>query len=210
MPRQNIDYSKTIIYKIVCKDVNITDCYVGSTTDFIRRKNKHKFNSKSYISKSEFYVYEVIRNNGGWENWEMIEIEKYNAVDHNDALRKERFYLEELKATLNKARPIITKEEKEEYKKKWDEINKDKMKEYNREYRKENIVKKLELDKEYYEKNKEHIKSNVSKYRENNKDKIKEYQKEKITCECGCLIYRNNILRHKRSQKHVEIMKTLL
>jgi hypothetical protein len=210
MPRKNIDYSKTIIYRIVCKDVNITDCYVGSTTDFIRRKNQHKNNTKNYISKSELYVYEVIRKNGGWENWEMIEIEKYNAVDHNDVLRKERFYLEELKATLNKVRPIITKEEKEEYKKKWDEINKDKMKEYNKKYIKDNKEKKTEIDKEYYEKNKEHIKSNVSKYRENNKDKIKEYQKEKITCECGCLIYRNNILRHKSTQKHVEIMKTLL
>ncbi len=105
---------------------------------------------------------------------------------------------------------IITKEEKEEYKKKWDEINKDKMKEYNKKYIKDNKEKKTEIDKEYYENNKEHIKSNVSKYRENNKDKIKEYQKEKITCECGCLIYRNNILRHKSTQKHVEIIKTLL
>ena len=77
----------------------------------------------------------------------------------------------------------------------------------------DNVIKKiLHTDNliEYYEKNKEHIKSNVSKYRENNKDKIKEYQKEKITCECGCLIYRNNILRHKSTQKHVEIMKILL
>ena len=206
MPKENIDYSKTIIYKIVCKDINIKDCYVGSTTDFIRRKNRHKLNSKRNNSESELYVHDVIRNNGGWENWEMIEIEKYIASDHNDALKKERFWLEELKATLNKARPTITKEEKEEYKKKWDDINKDKKKEYDKEYRKDNRVKKSELAKEYYEKNKEQIKSNVTEYKENNIDKIKEYQKKKITCDCGCLIYRNNILRHKKTDKHLQLI----
>ena len=136
----------------------------------------------------------------------MIEIEKYIASDHNDALKKERFWLEELKATLNKARTTITKEEKEEYKKKWDDINKDKKKEYDKEYRKDNRVKKSELAKEYYEKNKEQIKSNVTEYKENNIDKIKEYQKEKITCDCGCLIYRNNILRHKKTDKHLQLI----
>ncbi len=42
MPRNEIDYSKTIIYKIVCNDLTITDCYVGSTTDFKTRKAAHK------------------------------------------------------------------------------------------------------------------------------------------------------------------------
>ena len=42
MPLIPIDYSKTIIYKIVCNDLNICVVYVGSTTDFIRRKNEHK------------------------------------------------------------------------------------------------------------------------------------------------------------------------
>ena len=37
MPKLPIDYSKTIIYKIICCDLNIKDCYVGHTTDFTRR-----------------------------------------------------------------------------------------------------------------------------------------------------------------------------
>ena len=44
MPQKPIDYSKTIIYRIVCKDINIKECYVGSTTDFKGRKysqNQH-------------------------------------------------------------------------------------------------------------------------------------------------------------------------
>ena len=38
MPRKETDYSKTVIYKIVCNDLTITDIYVGHTTDFVVRK----------------------------------------------------------------------------------------------------------------------------------------------------------------------------
>ena len=38
MPRKNCDYSRTVIYKIVCNDLNITDCYVGHTTEFTKEK----------------------------------------------------------------------------------------------------------------------------------------------------------------------------
>jgi hypothetical protein len=34
MPKTNIDYSNSIVYKIVCNDLNILFCYVGSTTNF--------------------------------------------------------------------------------------------------------------------------------------------------------------------------------
>lgn len=37
MTRKPIDYSKGKIYKIVCKDLDIIDIYVGSTTDFIEK-----------------------------------------------------------------------------------------------------------------------------------------------------------------------------
>ena len=46
MPRKPIDYSKTISYKIVCNDLSITDCYVGHTTDFTKRKSHHKSDCK--------------------------------------------------------------------------------------------------------------------------------------------------------------------
>ncbi len=42
MPRTNIDYSNTIIYKLCCKDLTITDIYIGHTTDMRRRKWNHK------------------------------------------------------------------------------------------------------------------------------------------------------------------------
>jgi len=78
MPKKFIDYSKTIIYKIVCNDLNITDVYVGHTTNFIKRKAHHKSNCVNPIFKSyNFKIYNIIRQNGGFENWSMIEIEKF-------------------------------------------------------------------------------------------------------------------------------------
>ena len=39
------DYSKTISYRIICKDKSITEGYIGHTTNLKKRLNKHKENS---------------------------------------------------------------------------------------------------------------------------------------------------------------------
>ncbi len=60
MPKEVIDYSNTIIYKIVCNDINIKDTYVGHTTNFVQRKYAHKQgvnNSKSYNYNSKLYKF---------------------------------------------------------------------------------------------------------------------------------------------------------
>jgi hypothetical protein len=65
MPRLPIDYSKTIISKIVCNDLNITD--------FVRRKANHRSdctNEKKSVYNSK--VYKTMRENGGWDNYSMI------------------------------------------------------------------------------------------------------------------------------------------
>ena len=102
MPKKPVDYSKVVIYKIVCNDLNVSDCYVGHTTDFKSRKNCHKSkcnneNVKGYNSK----VYKSLRENGGWNNWSMIEIEKYPCNDAHEARAKEREWYEKLSANLN-------------------------------------------------------------------------------------------------------------
>ena len=123
MPRLPIDYSKTIIYKIVSKDVNIKECYVGQTTDFTKRKCQHKSNCNNISSKwYNLHIYQFIREHGGWINFDMIEVEKYNANDILDAHKKERYWIEQLQATLNKLIPSRTIKE-------YYEQNKDKIKE---------------------------------------------------------------------------------
>ncbi len=106
------DYKKSIIYKLCCKDPNITEIYVGSTTNFNRRKQGHKHacnyeNAKRYNSK----VYKVIRDNGNWDNWDMIQIEEYECENKRQLESKERYYIETLKSSLNGKIPTRTAKE---------------------------------------------------------------------------------------------------
>jgi hypothetical protein len=119
MPLKNIDYTRTIIYKIICNDIKITDLYVGSTTDFRKRKGHHKSKCNNIIGKGyNSKIYKTIRNNGGWDNWTMIEIEKFPCTDGNEARARERYYFDLLNASLNTVRPLIYEHEKHEIDKK--------------------------------------------------------------------------------------------
>jgi hypothetical protein len=112
MPRKVIDYSKTVIYKIVPKDLNLNYVYVGSTTDFVKRKYQHKFSCKTLGDCHYNYkLYKTVRENGGWEEFDMIEIEKYPCNDRNECLCRERYWFEELQANMNKYNPIRNSEE---------------------------------------------------------------------------------------------------
>lgn len=111
MPK-NPDYSKCQIYKLVCKDLVVKDCYVGSTCSWIRRKSQHKNdiinkNGKAYNYKKAV----IIRNNGGWENWEMVLIENCPCKTDLEARSKEREWLEKLGATMNSQTPLRTQED---------------------------------------------------------------------------------------------------
>ena len=189
MTKTKIDYSKGLIYKIVCKDLECKDIYVGSTTDFTRRKYEHKSNcTNENTKKYNLKLYQTIRANGGWGNWSMIEIEKYNCKDGNELRARERLRYEELNGTLNTCIPNRSQKE-------YEETNKDKIKEYQKEYL-----------KEYYEHNKEILKEQAKEYYKNNKEKLK----QKIDCICGSTFRRSDKLRHERSQKHLNYVKSQL
>jgi len=107
MPKTEIDYSNTVIYKITCKDPLITDLYVGHTTNFVQRKHGHKqscINEKSgnYNCK----LYKTIRANGGWDNWVMEIVAFFKCNDHYEARIKEQEYFTSLNATLNSLEPL--------------------------------------------------------------------------------------------------------
>jgi hypothetical protein len=218
MPVNKIDYSKTIIYRIVCKDTNITECYIGSTTDFRSRKQNHKCNCNNETSKRyNLYVYEFIRDNMGWDNWNMVEIEKYNAVDKLDSHKRERYWIEFYKASLNKVIPSRTyneyynenKEQILEKHKEYNKKNKQQIAEQRKEYYEENKQQIIEKHKEYYEENKQQIIEKSKDYYEENKQQIAEKRKEKVTCECGCIINISNLLQHKKTKKHLNAINNI-
>jgi hypothetical protein len=162
MPRKPIDYSKTYIYKLVCKDPTIPDSYVGHTTKPPTRKNKHKSacnnpNATTY----NLYVYQFIRDHGGWDNWEMIIIECICCVDAHEARRNERIWFDRLGATLNGIRPCVTIDERIENNR-----------ELSKQYRETNRDAITEQKKQYYDTNKEVIKAKQKQYRETNRDEL--------------------------------------
>ena len=113
MPHTPINYANTIIYKIVCKDLTITDLYVGHTTSFKDRKREHKNTCTKDIYKDhKLKVYIYIRERGGWDNWDMIEIEKFPCKDSNEARARERYWYEQLNATLNAVCPTLNVEKR--------------------------------------------------------------------------------------------------
>ncbi len=110
MPKVEIDYSNTIIYKITCKDPNVKELYVGHTTNFIQRKHNHKTSCNNPNSPyNKCYLYQVIRNNGGWNNWVMEIIDFFKCDNLYEARKKEQEYFISLNATLNSNDPISKK-----------------------------------------------------------------------------------------------------
>ena len=165
MPKQDIDYAKTLMYKLVCRDLNVKESYVGSTTDFKSRKACHKSDCNNENSKNYNYkVYEYIRANGGFQNFEMIEIEKYPCQDKNESSARERYWKEHFNATLNVCVPART--QKEYY-----ADNADKIKQVHKQYYVDNADKIKQVHKQYREENKEQISQQRKQYRIKQKNK---------------------------------------
>ena len=188
MPKKGInDY---VFYKIVCIDGDVELCYVGSTANWKERQRNHKRtgnneNDRYYNTK----LYKTIRENGGWENFKMIQIGTAEQLTWRKAEQIEEEYRVELKANMNSKRCYVTEEQSKEYRKEkineWRENNKDKVKAYvekNKDKIKEQTKEYRENNKEklnvWRENNKEKLKEQTKEYRENNKEKIKEQNKE--------------------------------
>lgn len=196
------NYNNNVIYKIYCKNETIKDIYIGHTTCFLQRYRLHKSNCNVESSKGYNYkIYKIIRENGGWDNWDMIIIEKYPCENVEQARERERYWIEKESATMNIAIPnrskkeysqiynIVNKEKISEKAKIYRENNKDNIKMYieankekisfqKKDWYEENKEQILEKAKQNYEQNKEHKLAYQKQYTEENKEHVKEKQKE--------------------------------
>jgi len=125
MVKSFMSYQNTFIYKIICKDTNITNTYVGLTIDFERRKKIHEQTCNN-LKKGK--LYDFIRDNGGWDNWEMLIVEKCCCQNRKEAGMREKYWYENLHANLNKNYPSRNSDE-------WYQTNKEKYIELGRIYR---------------------------------------------------------------------------
>jgi hypothetical protein len=93
--------SKYYIYKIYSKK-NPSQFYIGSTNNISVRKSKHKKNTTNKRSKNYWnFLYQYIRANGGWIEFEMTEIDNFIANTNDERLSKEQDYIILLNPSLN-------------------------------------------------------------------------------------------------------------
>jgi hypothetical protein len=163
MPRTATDYSKTVIYRISHKEIEGLD-YVGSTTDFSCRKSHHKGSCINPNSSHHHYkLYQTIRDNGGWDCFQMLEIKKFPCTDNREAQAEEEKCRQEINAKLNMRRAFISEEERKvernENQKKYYEINKEQLNERHKSYRSEHTDQARDYNKKYRAEHKEHLKN---------------------------------------------------
>lgn len=168
------NYANTLMYKLINYDCPEL-LYIGSTTNFVKRKQKHKSDSK----KSNTKIYRTIRENGGWESWNMIKISDYPCTSLTESHMEEDRLMMEMKSNLNMVKAYTSLEQRQEY------------------------------CKQYRENNREHANEYAKQYRENKKEQIAKYKSEKILCECGCNIRRSDISTHKKTTKHQKAIALL-
>lgn len=160
----NTEEKLYLFYRISCFDKNVTDCYIGSTTDITKRRYTHKcmcVNMKyNHMLKK---LYEAINAHGGWNNWAMNVIDK-KVCSKVEARIHETKLMDEHNSTLNKNRAFITKEETLELQKKWCIEHKEQ---------------KSLKEKEWHEKHPDYMKNWREKNRERMRTHAKNYYQKK-------------------------------
>ena len=198
-------YKNALIYTIKTKD----GLYVGSTINLTDRKHVHQQRIKNNKSNNKLYT-NIRANNNEYK----MEIYKHFPCNNKRELDKEESeIIKLLKCNLNEVTPFITKEEQRLNKKLYDaELrNSDGYKEY-----------KKKIDKEYRDKNHEILKQKSIEYRNANREKIRQSQRDNyenrkhivkayhssiVNCPCGCSVKRCSIANHRKTKKHLKLMK---
>lgn len=91
-------YDNFCIYKIQYKE-DVSNLYIGSTTNYKRRMYQHKKNSNNFKKKNTLYKY--IRSLGGSNNFIFEKIIDYPCKDRTEGLAKEKEYIKIMNANLN-------------------------------------------------------------------------------------------------------------
>ena len=190
-------YEKGKIYKIT--DIGYNKCYIGSTIQPLYKRFSHHRDTFEYGGCSSAVIFKEY----GKDNCKIELIEDYPCSNREQLKARKGYYVEKLKC-VNKFIPGGNKSN-------WDKRSHHKHKEARnercRQHYETNREKILEQCKVYRENHREEKREKDKKYRENNRDKLNTQKLENILCECGCYSVRSSIARHRKSEKHISLMK---
>lgn len=110
------NYNESRVYKIWCNLSGIDEIYVGSSVNFVARCLLHRsdcnnINSPRYDNK----LYNYIRNNGGFENFNIHVLEIFPCKNYIELHQREQKWIDELKPTLNNNKSYQTNEDFKNY-----------------------------------------------------------------------------------------------
>ena len=175
------------VYEFKSKDKSITGTYIGSTWDIKKRYWCHNYNYNNEKNKEYNYpLYRYIRENGGFDNFEMTIIDSGECEEKLQRFVLEQLYIDKygLDNLLNRKNAYTTKEAERE--------------------------RAIKYAKEYRETHKKKISDNAKKFREKHKVKISLDRKEKMLCECGIIITKVDKAKHYRTQLHINKINNIV
>lgn len=146
MPKRS-NYELSVIYQLIIGK----DTYVGSAINLNRRLYTHKW---SCVKDVKNKLYDTIRENGGWENVSHKILEKCDVEDEIGLLKREQYWMDEVRPTLNNSYAKRTIKE-------WRAANKEHLAEYDRKANDKRRAdpkkhnRDLETKKKYYAENRE-------------------------------------------------------
>ena len=170
-----IDYNLGKIYCI--RSHQTEDIYIGSTCQrtLAVRFGGHKKSYKQWLNDKKFYI----------TSFEILKyddcyielLQEYPCRNKHQLNKKEGEYIRKMKC-VNKhiaGRTIV-------------------------EYYQDN----KEQKKQYRQDNKEQISEQKRQYYQDNREHISERHKQKVTCECGSIVRRDSLPKHKKTKKHID------
>jgi hypothetical protein len=159
------------------------DVYIGSTTKvyLCQRMDGHRSHYKQWKNDKYHYVtvYGIFEKYG-IENCCIVLLELVNASNIDELMARERHWIQSMPC-VNKIIPGRT----------------------NAEYYVVNHEQILANKTQYYVVNHEQVLVYQAQYRADNRKIIRDKKAENIQCECGCIVNRSHLLRHRKSQKHL-------
>ena len=179
-----VNYSNTKIYKI--ESTEGPKIYIGSTSQkyLSKRMEEHRSHYKSWKEGNggKITLFDLI-DEYGIDTCSIILLESFPCNSKDEAHARKAYYIKMFDC-VNKIIPQRTK-------------------------------------KEYLEDNKDYIREQKKQWCETNKEKHtedmkqwhlahKEQRNEVCTCSCGSIVVKRTLLRHEKTTKHLNYLKTLM
>jgi len=167
--------------------------YIGSTFKKLNiRLAQHRADYKRYTTKGEYHYvcsYDIVK----FEDHYIEELKKYQGINAKQLRENEGKIIKEMQTTaVNHGQAGRSTREWRNDNKEYLRIKKQIHYRDNREYLR--IKKQIQ-----YRENKDYYSKIAKNYRVNNKDKIAAKNREKVECECGVILTKQHLQRHKKN-----------